>query len=274
MYLPGPVRRRLSARDERVRARGVAEGRRIERSRRAEVRHRYVFVVSYGRSGSTLVQGLLNTLPRTLVRGENGLYLVDLHRAHAAVAAVRADHDKHVRPTPESAFFGLKELRPALFARSVRELVTAGILGRTDADGWDTIGFKEVAWHRVEPDETAAFFDFLDRAFPDVRYVLNTRDHDAVVASGFWKRVETDTARRLIERVTEVQEHLRATRPDRVVEARYEEITGSDGAVRDAQLRALGAFVTGSPVDEEVLTALRATLARPHGPNPSRREPV
>jgi len=34
---------------------------------------RYVFVVTYGRSGSTLMQGLLNALPGVLVRGESSL---------------------------------------------------------------------------------------------------------------------------------------------------------------------------------------------------------
>ncbi|UCV16550.1 hypothetical protein [Quatrionicoccus australiensis] len=39
-----------------------------------------ILVVTYGRSGSTLLQGVLNTLPNVLIRGENhdfcwGLYL-------------------------------------------------------------------------------------------------------------------------------------------------------------------------------------------------------
>jgi hypothetical protein len=31
----------------------------------------YVFIVTYGRSGSTLLQGVLNSIPGYLVRGEN-----------------------------------------------------------------------------------------------------------------------------------------------------------------------------------------------------------
>ena len=43
----------------------------------------YVFVMTYGRSGSTLLMGLLNTIPGYLVRGENDdalRYLYDFHR--------------------------------------------------------------------------------------------------------------------------------------------------------------------------------------------------
>src|SRR5829696_1859856 len=43
----------------------------------------YVFVMTYGRSGSTLLMGLLNTIPGYLVRGENDdalRFLYDFHR--------------------------------------------------------------------------------------------------------------------------------------------------------------------------------------------------
>ena len=68
----------------------------------------------------------------------------------------------------------------------------------------------------------------MDKAFPGVRYVLNTRDVERVLGSGFWRDADADEARSLIERVVEIQEHLRATRPDRVHDVRYEELTGPD----------------------------------------------
>ena len=40
-----------------------------------------VFVVTYGRSGSTLVQNMLNALPSACVRGENENLLAPLARA-------------------------------------------------------------------------------------------------------------------------------------------------------------------------------------------------
>ena len=83
MYLPPPVRRRLDARVDRAREEGFRAGLAHAAARRSRERHRYVFVVTYGRSGSTLVQGLLNAFPRVLVRGENDLYLLDLYRALA-----------------------------------------------------------------------------------------------------------------------------------------------------------------------------------------------
>ena len=42
----------------------------------------FVFVVTYGRSGSTLLMGLLNSIPGFLIRGENWDALHHLFRFH------------------------------------------------------------------------------------------------------------------------------------------------------------------------------------------------
>ena len=46
----------------------------------------YLFVVTYGRSGSTLLMGLLNSIPGYLVRGENWDALHHLFRFHRTLA--------------------------------------------------------------------------------------------------------------------------------------------------------------------------------------------
>ena len=229
--------------------------------------HRYVLVVTYGRSGSTLVQGLLNTLPRTLVRGENGLYLLDLFRARAALVEIRSRHRKHNPRASHSAFYGLHLVRPRSFVTSARTLVTGHLLGDVPARSVDVLGFKEVRWHRVEPAETEAFLDYLDEVFPGCLYVLNRREPERALDSGFWQRADRDEVLAAIERVTEVQDRLRSTRGDRVLDVAYEDVTSPDRAVSDEQLRRLSTFVHGS-CDDALLEALRETLATGHGPFP------
>lgn len=46
----------------------------------------FVFLVTYGRAGSTLTQKYLNSLPDVCVRGENGNLLYHLFRAFHVVA--------------------------------------------------------------------------------------------------------------------------------------------------------------------------------------------
>lgn len=226
---------------------------------------RHVFVVTYGRSGSTLVQGLLNTLPGVLVRGENGFYVLSLYRAMADATAFRARHVRHRPRQSTSAFYGVHEVAPRRFVTASRNLLTQTLLGRVRRDSVDVLGFKEVLWHQVTPEETEGFFDFLDRVFPGARYVLNTRHHEDVLASGFWQRRDDDEALAAVARVEEIQAYLRESRPDRVHDTVYELLAGDDLAASDAQLRDLATFVIGR-CDEDLLDALRETRKTGHGP--------
>lgn len=227
----------------------------------------YVFIVTYGRSGSTLVQGMLNAMPRTLVRGENGLYVQHLFRAWHAADEIRQKRKGPPARRPSNAFFGINALTRGRFVRSAHRLVVGGLLGSEDEKDFDRIGFKEVDWHQITPEETEPFFAWLEEVCPGAKYVLNTREVEEVLGSGFWQRQETDEALAAIQRVIEIQDHLRATRPGRVLETRYEVITGEDKAASDAALQELAEFVLGG-CDAELLDALRATLEVGHGPNP------
>ncbi|MEZ0578575.1 sulfotransferase [Nocardioides sp. MH1] len=227
----------------------------------------YVFVVTYGRSGSTLVQGMLNAMPRTLVRGENGLYIQHLFRAWRAADEIRQKRKGPSSKQPTNAFYGINALTRGRFVRNAQRLVTGGILGAEDAGDYDRLGFKEVEWHHLTAEETEPFFGWLDEVCPGAKYVLNTRDVETVLGSGFWQRRDTDESVAAIERVVEIQDLLRSSRPERVFETRYEVVTGTDRAASDAVLRGLADFVLGD-CDDALLDRLRATLEVGHGPNP------
>jgi hypothetical protein len=241
----------------RMRGRGTADG----------SLPKFAFVVTYGRSGSTLVQGLLNTLPRTLVRGENNFYVLPLFRSQALLRGFQREHAKHDQVNASSAFYGLGGITPADFVPPVRDLMMRHLLGSESPGDVDVLGFKEVLWHRVNPKETEPFFGFLDRVFPGALYVLNQRDHAQVAESGFWRSRDGQEVMQAITRVEQIQDHLRRTRPDRVYDTRYELLTSPDAAVVDRQLRGLAEFVRGS-CDDDLLAELRRTMTKGHGPNP------
>lgn len=226
----------------------------------------YVFVVTYGRSGSTLVQGLLNTLPNTLIRGENNFYIHALFRAQALTRSFQRKYAKGSNQA-SSAFYGLRQIDLDAFATSAGELTVRQLLGDADQRGLTRIGFKEVLWHRIRPAETRAFFNFFETAFPGAKYVLNQRDHEQVLGSGFWQRQEEDEGKKALLRVEQIQEFLRQTRPAQTYDVRYEVLTGDDHAASDSQLRGLAEFVTGS-CDDALLASLRETMKLGHGPNP------
>jgi hypothetical protein len=238
---------------------------------------RFVFVVTYGRSGSTLTQGLLNTLPGALVRGEHDFYLLHYYRAWANVRDFKRRYGQGIAQRgAQSAFYGLNEVDLDAFVDTARDVAMKQLRGRSSRDDIELLGFKEVLWYRIRPRETADFFRFFERIFPDALYVLHRRDHEQVATSGFWRRQGAEHVDRSLSRVEDIQDFLRRTRPERTVDTQYENYTSSDPKVVDEELRRLAKFVTGE-CDEQLLTQLRGTLAVGHGPNPfgkSRERPM
>jgi hypothetical protein len=226
----------------------------------------FVFVVASGRSGSTLVQGLLNALPRTLVRGENSFFLLPMFRGVQAARVFRRIYgERSDRVT--SAYFGLAEIDTFELARSLRDPVVRQLLGATLPSDVDVLGFKEVRWEQIEPDETARFFEFFELVFPGAKYVLLERDPDTVADSGHWTRVSREEALATLSRGREIRQFLRDSRKDRVYDITFEVITGDDDEAVDDQLAGLARFVTHAD-DEAVRSRMRQVLSVGHGPFP------
>ena len=143
----------------------------------------HLFIVTYGRSGSTLLQGVLNSIPGYLIRGENEGAVYHLYQFHAACTLkkrrLRSRFELPLDAT--NPHFGLDEFPTKVSLRTLRRLVTSTVL-RPEEDT-RVIGFKEIRWYQ---DDLPAYVEFLRDLFPDARFVINTRDHEAVLKSGWW----------------------------------------------------------------------------------------
>ena len=166
----------------------------------------YLFIVTYGRSGSTLLQGILNDIPGYLIRGENRQLLTHLFEFHRTGGRERASQRRQQRKlglpegktAPVDPFYGMDNFPPAKSLTGIRRLATETIL----RPGKQTrvVGFKEIRW---DAEDVAAYVDWLRKVFPGARFVVNTRALDAVVESKWW--AEVPDAR---ERLTAVESRL------------------------------------------------------------------
>jgi hypothetical protein len=141
---------------------------------------RHVFVVTYGRSGSTLLMGILNTIPGWLIRGENRDAVHHLFAFHHTMGA-ESDRKRGTPLTPAHPWFGIDGFPRKRSLRLIRRLVTETVL-RPEPDTRVT-GFKEIRWYHDDLEEYVAW---LRRVFPGARFVVNTRDHADVLRSGWW----------------------------------------------------------------------------------------
>lgn len=160
----------------------------------------YVFVVTYGRSGSTLTQNLLNAIPGYVIRGENGNLTHFLGKAIDIVgnddmyrwrredlAKPRDQMRPYLRPIlgrPFDPWAGAERVDPQGFALALMDVFVKQVLRppRTCR----VSGFKEIRFH-----EDPAFFDrhmdLLRTAFPRARLLFQRRNLADVARSGWWR---------------------------------------------------------------------------------------
>ncbi|MGW0231519.1 sulfotransferase [Actinopolymorpha singaporensis] len=141
---------------------------------------RYLFVVTYGRSGSTLLMSLLDGTPGYCIRGENGGVLHRLFEYHSAALEARVKWSGEEPLTPIHPWYGIEEYPPGLATARMRQLVTETLL--RPEPGTRVSGFKEIRWWQSPPDD---YLGFVETLFPGARFVLNTRNL-ADVAKSRW----------------------------------------------------------------------------------------
>jgi hypothetical protein len=153
--------------------------------------------MTYGRSGSTLLQGVLNSIPGYLIRGENRDALHHLYQFHRTCVdeAARVTRKDGSALDATHPFFGIDAFPAERSLEQLRALATQTLLrpGPTTR----VAGFKEIRWsHR----DLADFVAFLSDVFPQSRFLVNTRDHESVLASKFWRNQPRDGRLERVER--------------------------------------------------------------------------
>ena len=80
----------------------------------------HVFVMTYGRSGSTLLMGILNSIPGWLLRGENRHAMRHLYEFHRSGLAERARVDPARASEPTHPWFGIESFPEEASRRAIR----------------------------------------------------------------------------------------------------------------------------------------------------------
>ena len=204
----------------------------------------YLFVVTYGRSGSTLVAGLLNSLPGYLIRGENRDALHHLFEFHSTMLTESTRKPIKRLRMKTDPFFGIGDFPPERSIKLIRRLAVETVL-RPKPDTRVT-GFKEIRWYQPDLEEYVAW---LREVFPGAKFLINTRDHASVLKSGWWAQGDhADGLARVEEGILALAESL----GDAAYRIHYDEYVADPGV-----LEPMFAWL-GEPYDAD---AVREVLA-------------
>jgi hypothetical protein len=225
----------------RAKAIGAAKGKRTS--------YRYVFIFTYGRSGSTLLMGYLNSLPGFCIRGENYNALTHLCAAYRSARQTRGQIAKKsmqaVHPWYGADLVDLDRMR-----QSIRDTFVDTFIN--PPAGTRVVGCKEIRINRNDLEDFDAFLEDLQDVFgEDVKIVFNHRDIAATSQSGWWK--ETAHAYATIRAMDQRLRSSRFAGAKNVFHVEYEElIKGPEHA------RALTAFL-GMKFDAGTYDSVMAT---------------
>jgi hypothetical protein len=149
---------------------------------------RHVFIVTSGRTGSTLLLGMLNAHPGVFVRGENYGFFYYQYKALEALRLSRS----HVQPDAgsRSPFFGADSIDlgaiTARIAMLCRETMYANV-----PDEVRVTGFKEI---RYDMPDLEDYLYFLAAMFRPATFAFLLRDPANIAGSGFWRSMPKETA--------------------------------------------------------------------------------
>ncbi len=229
----------------------------------------YVFVVTYGRSGSTLTQSLLNAIPGYVIRGENGnlthhfaqaIRLVTDHEMYRwrreDLPKPRPERRPYLRPIlgkPYDPWAGVEKVDPDDFTLSLMDLFVRQVL--RPPRRCRVSGFKEIRFHE-DPPFFRPHLDVLRTVFPKARFIFQRRRHEAVAASGWWKQQPRDEVLKQLRTADKLFETYAESHPDCCTIIDYEGLLeGYD------YIRTLYEFL-GEEADAESIGAVMSRLLK------------
>ncbi|MBV1900860.1 MAG: sulfotransferase, partial [Kordiimonadaceae bacterium] len=130
----------------------------------------FIFIVTYGRSGSTVLQGLLQAIPGYFIRGENMNTLFPLYKACTAAHTARYTHGKNPHGQ-DDPWFGADVIKPEVFTKRIVDTFIEEIL-QPPADA-RVVGFKEIRFHEGGSEHFEPFLNFIFEHFPGCKFIFN-----------------------------------------------------------------------------------------------------
>lgn len=193
-----------------------------------------ILIITYGRSGSTLLQGILNSHEEVLVRGENYNFCYHLFQGYNALKKAK---NEAPQLTPKEPFFGNSQIDEDFYIGKARETVNQLLLAdQSENPNIKAYGFKEVRYGEVA-ESLLDYLEFLKHIFPNPVFVFNTRNKEAVIKSRLNVRwiTENDIQKTMdrISRTESIFSEYAKHHPDHSFQITYEQVVARHQNLQD-----------------------------------------
>lgn len=179
-----------------------------------------VMIITYGRSGSTLLQTAMNEFDNVCIRGENYLAAAPLYESWRRIMAAKTEQSANYSG-PGQPWYGSDKFDSEQYGKDLVSTFIYNVLKPEKSTEW--IGFKEIRYNNMGG-AFNGFIDFAFRFFPNLRIIFNLREWDSVCSSGWFAKQDPQE---VIEMLTKIEDRfaLAAARyPDRSLTVQYEKL--------------------------------------------------
>lgn len=151
------------------------------------MRFENIFIVTYGRSGSTLLQGILNSNSEILIKGENSNFLYRVFNSYEQILKTIEIGKRLSKPdNPKNAWYGYSQINAEQFLADCKVLVDNVLFAGVEKSKMKIYGFKEIRYPYLNDFEK--YLHFIKTLYPNACFIFNTRNLEDVIKSGWWKK--------------------------------------------------------------------------------------
>lgn len=216
--------------------------------------YKSLLVITYGRSGSTLLQGILNSIEGCLIRGENNNFCFHLLKTYQAILAGKEKEADLITDYPSTVvnhpWYGIRLLDESLFVQRCAQMVKELLLAdKNDSQTVQCYGFKDRYTYPYILDEFKTYLNFLTQIFTDVGFIFNTRNLDDVLKSGWWQDYDPVKSMELLRRTEALFYDYQMKYPDNTFHIRYEDIVNKTLRLQE-MFDFIGTKYNSSKIDE------------------------
>jgi len=149
---------------------------------------KFIFICSYGRTGSTLLKNIISTIPDSHISGENGNSLYFLFQSFYQIEkfkiAFKKDNVESIFDE-DQAFAYLNKVDTKKYQQELWQVFLNNVI--IPKENSRVIGFKEI---RALHDEKnlSAFINFMLTIAKDAKILFATRNDEQVMNSAWWAK--------------------------------------------------------------------------------------
>lgn len=220
---------------------------------------KHVLIVAHGRSGSTLLQGILNIIDGWFIKGENFNFCYLLYQSYEALRKTKITRGLKATD-PTHPWFGAGEINLASFRQHIRNSIQSVLLAGAPAENIKCCGFKEIRYLDIlNIDRTGEslqkYLNFILSILEPCQLIFLSREIDDTCKSGWWRNIDRAEAVSQLQRFKTFSTTYCSTHPGSAFCIRYEDMIHQTD-----NLSAMFSFLDAAPKAD----LLQQVLRTPH----------